>query len=116
MSTTSRQRDDPGRWRAADRVREPDPVDDTQPGFAELASANFDAAAVAKSRRLAQEVRRVAQTRGVQFADAATVARAGGDGIHLSLDSHQRLAGLLAPLVAPDGWRGLVVGAPMVGP
>jgi lysophospholipase L1-like esterase len=74
-------------------------IDDTQPGFAEMTGPNFDAVAVAKSRRLAEEVRRVAQTRGVRCADAATVARAGGDGLHLSLDSHQRLAELIAPLV-----------------
>ena len=31
--------------------------------------------------------------RGVLYADAESVARAGGDGLHLTLDSHEPLAG-----------------------
>jgi lysophospholipase L1-like esterase len=40
------------------------------------------------------------------FADAAGVARAGGDGVHLSLDSHVALAELLAASVK-EARRGL---------
>jgi hypothetical protein len=41
----------------------------------------------------------VAETRGVLFADAASVARAGGDGLHLSLDSHEALARLVGAVI-----------------
>ncbi len=71
-------------------------VDSTGPRFAEMNAGTIDAAAVDKSRRLAAELRRVAEARGVLFTDAATVARAGGDGLHLSLDSHEPIAELIA--------------------
>jgi lysophospholipase L1-like esterase len=67
---------------------------------------SFDRASVTKSERLAAEIARVAQARGVLFADAAGVARAGGDGVHLSLDSHVALAELLAASVK-EARRGL---------
>jgi lysophospholipase L1-like esterase len=71
-------------------------LDDSRPAFAEINGAKFDAAAVDKSRRLSAELRRVAEARGVLFADAATVAHVGGDGLHLSLDSHDRIAEFIA--------------------
>jgi hypothetical protein len=43
----------------------------------------------------------VAQTHAVLFADAASVAHPGDDGIHLSLGSHERLAKLLAATIKP---------------
>ena len=49
--------------------------------------------------RWAAEIRRVAAERGVLFADAASVAHAGGDGLHLTVDSHPRLAALVAGVV-----------------
>ncbi len=74
-------------------------LDDSRPAFAEMTMANFDAADVGKSKRLSAEIRSVAQARGVLFADAASVARAGDDGVHLSADSHDRLAELLATVI-----------------
>jgi lysophospholipase L1-like esterase len=71
-------------------------LDDDRPLYAELTAESFDRAAVGKSRQLAGEIRRVAQARGAIYLDAASVAHAGGDGIHLSLDSHAPLAELLA--------------------
>jgi lysophospholipase L1-like esterase len=71
-------------------------IDDRRPAFAEMTLGSFDDAAGRKSRQSAGEIRRVADARGVLFADAATVARAGADGIHLTLDSHQPLAELVA--------------------
>jgi lysophospholipase L1-like esterase len=56
----------------------------------------FDERSLEASRGLAAEVRRVAEERGVLFADAASVARAGGDSLHLTLDSHEPLAQLVA--------------------
>ncbi|GIG59957.1 hydrolase [Longispora fulva] len=77
----------------------PIPLDDTQPMFAANTLGAFDAAAVDKSRRLSEELLKVARARGVHFADAATVARAGGDGLHLRLDGHQPLAELVATTI-----------------
>lgn len=71
-------------------------IDDSQPAFATMNGQNFAASAPGRSRRLAAELRRVAAARGALFADAATVARAGDDGLHLTLDSHDRLAELIA--------------------
>lgn len=75
-------------------------LDDTQPLHQELTAPNFDSRSVATSRQLAAAAREVADSRGVLFADAATVAEAGKDGLHLSLESHQRLAELLAGIIA----------------
>ncbi len=71
-------------------------IDDTKLAFAESTGECFDSLGVARSRELAAEVRRVAQERGVLFADAAEVAHVGADGLHLSPDSHARLAELIA--------------------
>jgi len=74
-------------------------LDDTAPGYAEATGESFDRTGVARSRELADEIRRVAQERGVLYADAARVARAGSDGLHLTLDSHPRLAELVASTI-----------------
>jgi lysophospholipase L1-like esterase len=74
-------------------------LDGSQPWFAERTDDSFDLASVEKSPMLAAEVRRVAHARGVLFADAATVARPGLDGLHLSLDSHARVAELVAAAI-----------------
>ncbi|MBB5873360.1 lysophospholipase L1-like esterase [Allocatelliglobosispora scoriae] len=71
-------------------------LDDGQPRFAGTTAGAFDGTSVEKSRLLAAEISRVAHARGVLFADAATVARAGSDGHHLSVGSHERLAELIA--------------------
>jgi len=77
-------------------------IDDTAPAYAEMTGENFDSAGVARSRDLATEVRRVAGERGVLFADASQVAHAGGDGLHLSADSHAPLAHLIRTLIVRD--------------
>ncbi|WP_063008141.1 GDSL-type esterase/lipase family protein [Nocardia kruczakiae] len=70
-------------------------VDPDQPGFAEQ-SSEYGVESVRKSRELAGAIRRVADERRALFVDAATVARSGTDGVHLSRGSHQRLAELIA--------------------
>ncbi len=75
---------------------------DTAPRFQEVTGENFDPANIAaRSRELAIAIRRVAQERGVLYADAAQVAHAGDDGHHLTLDSHDRLAELFASMILP---------------
>ena len=71
-------------------------LDDSRPAFAEMTEGNFDPVAVDKSRSLSRELHRLAGARRAMFADAATVARAGGDGVHLSLESHESIAKLIA--------------------
>jgi lysophospholipase L1-like esterase len=74
-------------------------MDDTRPRYAELTSFNFDARSIAASREFAAALRPVAEAHGARFADAATVAGPGDDGLHLSRDSHQPLADLLAGVI-----------------
>jgi lysophospholipase L1-like esterase len=74
-------------------------IDDTAPWFAEVTEEGFDRTGVARSRELAGEIQRVAQELGVRYADAAQVARAGNDGLHLTLDSHAPLAALVASTI-----------------
>ena len=70
-------------------------LDPDQPAFAEE-SSEYGAESVRKSRELAGAIRRVAHKRNALFVDAANVARPGIDGVHLSRDSHQRVAELIA--------------------
>jgi lysophospholipase L1-like esterase len=74
-------------------------LDDSVTTFADPTGNGFDARSLEASRGLAGQVERVAHERGVLFADAASVARAGGDGLHLTLDSHEPLALLVADVV-----------------
>lgn len=74
-------------------------LDPDQPGFAEQ-SSEYGTGSVRKSRELADVIRRVADERRALFVDAAAVARPGTDGVHLSRDSHQRLAELIAREIA----------------
>lgn len=77
-------------------------LDADQPGFAER-SSEYDADSVRKSRELGAAIRRVASERQALFVDAATVAGPGYDGIHLSRDSHERLATLIAQEIGTAG-------------
>ncbi|MEV0359157.1 SGNH/GDSL hydrolase family protein [Nocardia sp. NPDC050697] len=79
-------------------------LDDDGPGFAER-SSEYDTASARKSRDLAPLIRRVAENRKVLFADAASVACAGDDGAHLSRDSHEPLARLIAREVSSAAAR-----------
>ena len=73
-------------------------VNDIAPRYRDLVGENFDPAIPARFRELVTEIRRVAQERGVLYADAGEVAP-GDDGVHLTVDSHARLAELVASLV-----------------
>jgi lysophospholipase L1-like esterase len=74
-------------------------MDGTRPQYADLTSFNFDPTSIAASREFAAALRPVAEARGALFADAASVAGPGDDGLHLSRDSHQPLADLLAGVI-----------------
>ncbi len=74
-------------------------IDDAAPWYRDRTSAGFDRRGVQRSRELGEEIRRLASDRGALYADASQVARAGGDGLHLTLDSHPLLAELIAAKV-----------------
>jgi len=74
-------------------------VDDTAPRYRDVVGDNFDPAIPARFQELARAIRRVAQERDVRYVDAAQVAHPGDDGLHLALDSHARLAELVAATV-----------------
>jgi lysophospholipase L1-like esterase len=74
-------------------------IDDTAAWFEEISGGDFDPEIVSRSRELTEEIRRVAQERGVLYADAAQVARVGADGLHFTLDSHPRFVELIAATI-----------------
>lgn len=75
-------------------------IDDTAASYQDPTSAGFDGRGVQGSRELDEAIHRVARDRDVWYADAAQAARAGDDGLHLSLDSHAPLADLIAVRVS----------------
>jgi lysophospholipase L1-like esterase len=73
-------------------------IDDRQPRYHDE-MVSFDASSVEHADALAAAYADLAARRNLVFFDAATVARAGADGIHLTTDSHARLAEALAGLI-----------------
>ncbi len=71
-------------------------LDDGITAFVDPTGNGFDDLSLGASHGLAAEIERVATERGALFADAATVAHAGGDALHLTLASHEPLARLVA--------------------
>jgi lysophospholipase L1-like esterase len=74
-------------------------VDDTAPMFRDLVGDSFDPAHASRAAELSTEIRRVAAERDVLFVDPTPVAPPGEDGVHLSMESHARLAELVASVV-----------------
>jgi lysophospholipase L1-like esterase len=74
-------------------------IDATAQNFAQLYGAKYGADSAQKSRELAACLQKVAHNMGCAFFDAADVAHAGIDGLHLSADSHEPLAQVLAQAV-----------------
>ncbi|WP_406632411.1 GDSL-type esterase/lipase family protein [Amycolatopsis sp. WGS_07] len=71
-------------------------IDVTAPDFAEVNGAFYDRTSAEKAARLAGLLAELAAARGATFVDAAAVVEPGADGIHFSLASHERFAGVLA--------------------
>ena len=74
-------------------------IDDSASLWHEVTAASYDSAGVARSRELGSAIRRMAEDCDVGYADAASVAHAGNDGLHLTPDSHGRLAELVSATV-----------------
>ena len=64
--------------------------------LAEWYGHHYDATSIAKSQALAECLQPVAQAKGCYFVDAAQMAQAGEDGIHLDEPSHRALGAALA--------------------
>ncbi len=78
-------------------------IDDRQARYLDEMES-FDAASVRHIDGLAAAYAELAAQQELVFFDAASVARAGTDGIHLSMDSHARLAQSLADLIRGFGF------------
>ena len=74
-------------------------VDGNAPRIKEWYEAYYGDESVMKSQELAGYVSAVARATGCYFIDAAKVAKAGEDGIHLDLVSHQALGNAVAQLI-----------------
>ena len=74
-------------------------VDDTAPLFQDYYHDTYDSNSALKSKRLAQEIQKVATDNNCYFYDASSVAKAGLDGIHFDVGSHQKLANALAEVI-----------------
>jgi lysophospholipase L1-like esterase len=70
-------------------------LDEAITAYVDPTGNGFDRRSLEASHGLASQLRRVAAERGASFADAASVAHAGGDALHLTLDSHLPLAELV---------------------
>jgi lysophospholipase L1-like esterase len=71
-------------------------VDGNAPRIKEWYAAHYDENSVKKSQELASCLRKVAESAGCYFVDAAQVAKAGVDGIHFDEESHRALGDFLA--------------------
>jgi lysophospholipase L1-like esterase len=74
-------------------------VDDTAVDFAKWYTGTYDHQSVQKSQQLGALLASVAKETGCHFADAATVAQPGVDGLHLTPESHPALGALVAKKV-----------------
>ncbi len=70
-----------------------------EPGIDTGAFENFDISAHYKSLEFAKYFKHIADKMGCAFFDAAPVAHAGADCLHLTKESHDSLAKALAPVV-----------------
>jgi len=67
-------------------------IDGQASHFTDGFAAYYGERSIQESQRLAGVLAATAQELGCEFVDAATVARAGDDGIHLNLEAHASLA------------------------
>lgn len=71
-------------------------VDDTAPRFYEFYTEHFDTQSAKKSQQLAPAIHEISKQKNCIFIDAASVAKTGKDGVHLSEDSQEKLAELVS--------------------
>ncbi|MGK2896367.1 MAG: GDSL-type esterase/lipase family protein [Candidatus Saccharimonadales bacterium] len=74
-------------------------INDQAPRFAEFYTGYYDEESMRESKQLSEAINEVASQKGVEFLDAATVSRAGEDGLHFEEASEQPLAELVSESV-----------------
>lgn len=78
-------------------------INDTAPRFAEFYTGYYDEQSATKSKELGEIIAEVAETNDCHFIDAASVAKAGEDGIHFNEPSHPALAEVIAQEIRKIG-------------
>ncbi|HEY1064283.1 MAG TPA: SGNH/GDSL hydrolase family protein [Candidatus Saccharimonadales bacterium] len=76
-------------------VMSPATINANAPTFAEFYTGYYDKSSMEESEKLASALQRLANTKECTFLDAAEVAEAGEDGLHLDEKSQARLAELV---------------------
>lgn len=74
-------------------------IDDQAPKFSELYTGSYDRESAVESKKLSKAIKNIAEEHEAIFLDAATVARAGEDGIHIDEISQKPLAELVAKTI-----------------
>ena len=74
-------------------------IDEQAPDFKNFYSENYNEESALKSRQLAAEITNIAKIHNCHFLDAATISRAGSDGIHFDEASHPALGLAIADCV-----------------
>ena len=77
----------------------PVPLDPEAAHFKELYTAYYNQQSVKVSQELSAEIAKVAQETGCAFLDGGVIAHTGVDGVHLSLESHQKIAAAVTPII-----------------
>lgn len=78
-------------------------IDEQAPRFYEFYTGYYDEKATHESHKLAAAILEVAEQQGCEFIDAASVAKPGEDGLHLSEESQAPLAELLKNTIQSTG-------------
>ncbi len=78
-------------------------INDTAPHFTELYTGYYDKQSAVKSEELASLIAEVAKANNCHFIDAASVSKAGEDGIHFDEPSHPALAAVIAQEIKKIG-------------
>jgi lysophospholipase L1-like esterase len=71
------------------------------PEFMKIYGHAYDSDCGKMSQMLSEPIRKLCEERGVEFLDAQEYAHAGEDGLHLSADSHKKLATKLMEVITP---------------
>jgi lysophospholipase L1-like esterase len=76
-------------------------IDSENPEFMKIYGHAYDSDCGKMSQMLSEPIRKLCEERGVEFLDAQEYAHAGEDGLHLSADSHKKLATKLMEVITP---------------
>lgn len=92
-----------GGWPPRVILLAPLPFDDTKPDFYEFVSRDLAPDLLPRLHALSAAIRALAAERGLGLVDLGSVAKAGDDGCHLSVDSHHAVAAAVADAIRGSG-------------